>query len=144
MLLLTFSHKQQDCSRRLWKHICKNTEKVFKYKYNYWKELKTLWKKKNLLVLNNFYFCHNVFKSRLLQRLQKASICGKALIYSCLHISCNIREQMHFTLLTVLPFRVYNNVQLTSLKTSQIGTISINKRIFIKYSWKYCDKKMNC
>ena len=30
--------------------------------------------KETLLVLSNFFFCHNVFKSHLLQRRQKASI----------------------------------------------------------------------
>ena len=29
--------------------------------------------------LNNFSFCHNVFKSCMLQRHQKASVCGKGL-----------------------------------------------------------------
>ena len=33
-----------------------------------------------MLVLSNFFFCHNVFKSRLLQRRQKASICGEGLM----------------------------------------------------------------
>ena len=32
-----------------------------------------------MLVLCNFFFCHYVFKSRLLQRRQKASIWGKGL-----------------------------------------------------------------
>ena len=27
--------------------------------------------------MSNFYFCHNVFKIRLLQRRQKASVCEK-------------------------------------------------------------------
>ena len=35
-------------------------------------ELKTLWQKEKVLVLSNFFFCHNVFKSHLLQRGQKA------------------------------------------------------------------------
>ena len=42
--------------------------------------MKTLWQKENLLVLSNFFFCHNVFKSRLLQRRQEASVLGKGLI----------------------------------------------------------------
>ena len=45
----------------------------------YFIELKTLWHKGKLLVLSNFPFCHNVFKSSLLQRHQKVYICGKRL-----------------------------------------------------------------
>ena len=37
-------------------------------------ELKVLWQKEKLLMMSNFSFCHNVFKSRLMQRLQKAYI----------------------------------------------------------------------
>ena len=36
-----------------------------------------------LLVLSNFSFCHNVFKSCLQQRRQKASVCGKGLTKLC-------------------------------------------------------------
>ena len=43
------------------------------------KELKTLWQMEKLLALSNFTFSHNVFKSPLLQRRQKASIWGKGL-----------------------------------------------------------------
>ena len=39
--------------------------------------MKTLWKKDKLLVLSNFSFCHNVFKSRLLQTNQNAYLSGK-------------------------------------------------------------------
>ena len=45
----------------------------------YWKKLKTLWQKEKLLILSNFFFCQNVFKSRLLQIRQKASTSGKGL-----------------------------------------------------------------
>ena len=41
--------------------------------------MKTLWQKEKLLVLSNFSFCHNVFKSCLLQMLKNASSCGKRL-----------------------------------------------------------------
>ena len=74
--LSTISHIQQIWSRRLWKLLGKNTETLYKCRYYYWKELKTLWQKNKLLVLSNFYFCHNVFKSRLLQMRQKSSECG--------------------------------------------------------------------
>ena len=30
--------------------------------------------------MSNFSFCHNVFRSRLLQRCQKASVCGKGFV----------------------------------------------------------------
>ena len=40
------------------------------------KGFKTFWQKGKLLVLSNFFFCHNVFKSRLLQMHQNASIGG--------------------------------------------------------------------
>ena len=45
----------------------------------YLKEWKTLWQKELLLIMSNFFFCHNVFKSCLLQRCQKASTFGKRL-----------------------------------------------------------------
>ena len=50
MVPLTLSHIQQICSRWLWKHFGKNTENAHKCRYNYWKELKTLWQKKKLLL----------------------------------------------------------------------------------------------
>ena len=33
--------------------------------------LKTLWQKEKLLIMRDFFLCHNVFKSRLLQSCQK-------------------------------------------------------------------------
>ena len=71
---LTLSHIQQICSRRLWKHPGKNMENPYKWGYNYWKKLKTSRQKEKLLVLSNFFFCHDVFK-----RHQKESVCGKGL-----------------------------------------------------------------
>ena len=61
-------------------------ELFFKRNYCYWIELKTLWQKGKLLVLSNFYFWHNVFKSRLLQRHQRASLCGKGLNNICAQV----------------------------------------------------------
>ena len=55
---------------------CKN---LCKRIYYYLFKLKTLWLKEKLLHLSNFFFSHNVFKSCLLQRRQKASICVKGL-----------------------------------------------------------------
>ena len=54
--------------------LCKNMKTLYKCKNNNLIKLKTFWK------LSNFYFCHNVFKSRLLHMYQKASICGKGLM----------------------------------------------------------------
>ena len=45
---------------------------------------KTLWQKEKLLIMSNFFFCYNVFKSRL---LQKVSVWGKGLIEY--HFRCN-------------------------------------------------------
>ena len=58
---LSLSHIQQICSRRFWKHLDKTMEILWKWKYNYWKELKTLWQKNKILVLINFSFCHTIF-----------------------------------------------------------------------------------
>ena len=74
---LTLSHIHQICSRWLWK----NLPKMWKISSNKGiiteKKLKTLWQKEKLLVLSNFFFFHNVFKSRLLQMRQNASTGGK-------------------------------------------------------------------
>ena len=43
---------------------------------NHWK-VENIVKKENLFVFSNYFFHHNVFRSRLLQMRQKASICGK-------------------------------------------------------------------
>ena len=58
---LTLPNIQHICSRRLWKH-CGN--------------------RSNLLVVRNFFFCHNVFKSFLLQGTKKSlyKYVGKRLI----------------------------------------------------------------
>ena len=76
---LNLSHIQLICCRRLSKQKGKNTENLSKWNYNDWKKLKTKWQKEKLLVLSNFSFCHNVFKSCRLQRRQKRSICGNEL-----------------------------------------------------------------
>ena len=34
-------------------------------------------KRRNLLIMNNFSFCHNVFKSRMLHRSQETFVCRK-------------------------------------------------------------------
>ena len=36
----------------------------YKWKFNYQKELKILWQKEKLLIMSNFFICHNLFKSR--------------------------------------------------------------------------------
>ena len=74
---LTLSHIQQICSRLLWKHTHKNMETFFKWKYNYKIVLKKLWQMEKLFMMSNFSICQDVFRSRLLQRWQKASVCLK-------------------------------------------------------------------
>ena len=74
----TLSHIQQICSRR--RHLHNYMENLYKWKFDYWIKLKTLWQKEKLLIMSNFSFCHNVFKSHLLQMRQKASSSGKWLI----------------------------------------------------------------
>ena len=78
-MVLTLSHIQQNYSTQLRKHLSKNMENLYKWKYNYWKMLKRLWQKEKLLVLSNCSFCHNFFKSRLLQMPQNASIGWKGI-----------------------------------------------------------------
>ena len=78
---LNLSHIQQICSRRLCKHLDSNKVNLSKWTHTltYWIDLETLWQKEKLLVLSNFFFCHKVFKSRLLQKHQKVSTWGKGL-----------------------------------------------------------------
>ena len=76
---LTLSHIQQICSRRHWNNLGKNMENLCKWKFRHWNELKTMWQKEKLFVLRNFFVCRQLFSKsiNLLQRRQKASICGK-------------------------------------------------------------------
>ena len=66
-LLNPFPHTsklQQTTFENIYSRSGKSVEmKVYLLK----KKLKTLWQKKKLLVLSNFSFCHDVFKSWLLQ-----------------------------------------------------------------------------
>ena len=48
-LTLTLSHLQQIRSRWLWKHLDKNTENFYKWKFDYWKSLKHYGKRRNCL-----------------------------------------------------------------------------------------------
>ena len=50
------------CSRRSFKQSGKVMKNPNKWKFNYWKELKTLWQKEKLLIISNISFFHNVFK----------------------------------------------------------------------------------
>ena len=77
--MLCISHLQQICSRQLWRHISKNMENKWKRKCYSWIKLKTLWQMEKLLLMSNFSFCFNVFKSHLLQVRQNAFVCGKGL-----------------------------------------------------------------
>ena len=68
---LNLSHIQQICSRPLWEHLSKIMVKLYEEKFNYW-----------IKICNHcgiFSFCHNVFKSCLLQRRQNVSACRKEL-----------------------------------------------------------------
>ena len=47
---------------------------LYNCRYNYYEKFKTLWQKEKLLASSNFSYCHNVFKSRLLQVRHNASI----------------------------------------------------------------------
>ena len=76
---LTLSLIRQFCSRRLWTYFVKRWKISIMEWITYNKKLKTLWQKEKLHVLCNFFFCHYVFKIRLLQRRPKASIWGKGL-----------------------------------------------------------------
>ena len=84
------------CSRRLFENIVTKEEiaqnvqflllpqcfPLFFYKwwFGYWIELKSLWQVEKLFIMSNFSVCHIAFKSYLLQRIQKASLCaGKGL-----------------------------------------------------------------
>ena len=42
--VLTFSHLQNICNRRLWKHVVRNVERLQKW-FNNWIEVKALWPK---------------------------------------------------------------------------------------------------
>ena len=72
--------------------------------------MKTLLQKEKLLVLSNLSFCHDVFKSRLLQTRQSASICGKGLktfqelltaIFYAHSFSINLNLFAHFSFFTL-------------------------------------------
>ena len=65
------------CSRQLRKHLNKNVKYIYKWKFNYCIELITLGQNEKLLVWSTF--CHIVSIGLLLQRHQKAPICGKGL-----------------------------------------------------------------
>ena len=56
-------------SSSLDKYLGKPIKHLYKWKYNHWIELKILWQRRNCsIVLSNFFLCHIVFKSHLLQR----------------------------------------------------------------------------
>ena len=76
---ITISHIPHICSRRLLKHLDKNLKNLYRWRLDFWKELKTLWQKEKLFVLSNFTFCHYVFKRRMLQRHHKVYTYGKGI-----------------------------------------------------------------
>ena len=78
-LFYNLSHIQQICSRQLWKCHLKIMENLSNCSYNYRKKLITMWQKEILIILSNFSFCHDVFKSCILQKCQNVSIGRKGL-----------------------------------------------------------------
>ena len=68
-LCLSHSHIQQISSRWLSKHLAKRLFE--KAKSNLREQLKKLLQKEKMLIMSHFSFCHNVFKSYLLQRIPK-------------------------------------------------------------------------
>ena len=79
---LTLFAIQQICSRRLWKHVCTHMETLYKWENTHLINSKTLWQKEKLLNMSKISCCHSVFKGRLLQTHQKASVFGKGIIKS--------------------------------------------------------------
>ena len=75
---LNLSLIQQICSKQPSKHLGLFMENLYKEMFHYWKEFK-MWQKMKLLIMNNFSFCHNILKSRLLRRHHDVSIFGKRL-----------------------------------------------------------------
>ena len=90
-------------------------------------------KRRNCSFMSNFFYCYNVFKSRLLQRHQKASICGKGiqLVQSHNHITnfniptgfifCQICQMIFAKYTLDFSFKQYfcwffSNVQKSSIK----------------------------
>ena len=129
---LTFSHIQKFCSRRTWKYLGKHTEKLNKCRYKYWNEL------------SNFFFCCSVFKSCLLQRCQKASICGED---SSSMSNCTILRRVWgnwFLAITQLInyIKYMNGVWMTShptfwMKWNYISMISNHISLTSNYHFRY-------
>ena len=72
VIFTSLLQKQQIYNRRHRTHL---VVKLYKWKF------KILWQKKKLFIMSNFYLCHFAYKSHLLQRHQKISVCGKGFIY---------------------------------------------------------------
>ena len=66
-LSLTLSPYNKIRCRRFWKHFGRHMKNYCKCKYYYWKDLKTLWQKREiaLMTMSNFSFYHNVSISSL-------------------------------------------------------------------------------
>ena len=71
-------------------------EQLHKRNYYCCKQLKTLWQREKLLFMSIVSFCHNVFKSRLLQKRQKGNVCGEGLLFleqhALLHLLFNMNR----------------------------------------------------
>ena len=79
---LTLVHIRQICSRQLCKHLRKNMDNQCTSKCKYWIRLKPLLQKKNLLIIEQFIFLPQCFKSYLQQMRQKCLQVGKSLTTS--------------------------------------------------------------
>ena len=132
---LTLSHIQQICSRRHWRHLVKTMETLYKSKSNYWIKLKTLRPKEKLLVLSNFFFRHNFFKSGLLQRCQKASICGKGLIWKYEPHLANISLVIPFNLTAYI--YIYVMLQRTRIATIPVKSCNTYCSNVIDGQWMF-------
>ena len=79
--MLTISHIQLICSRR---YIVNSLSKIRKLSINekeLLKKLKRLWQNEKEFILSNFFFCHNVLNSNVIQKCKKRLHVGKGKCY---------------------------------------------------------------
>ena len=69
----------------LWNHLGKYMKNFYKWKHDYWIELKTLRQKELLVITSNFSFSHNVFKSHMLKMHQNMPARGIVIKDTCIH-----------------------------------------------------------
>ena len=122
--MLTLSHIQQFCNKCLSKHlpVFKNEDTLYNWKNNHniieWK-----WKQ--------FYFCHNVFKTYLLQRCLKVFVYDTVQIIWSHLVWKNQKISFHLSFLEVfLKFKSHQWWNMLSVR--QITP----KSCLPRYSWK--------